>query len=194
MLQAGVRSWLSSIRMPCRSEETGIAERALIVATTMPVLARASRETRSTCASEMWPSLVLLRNVCPAGIEAPIVAGTTQRMCGPPGPLNEPRSITSHGPEPTRRYGVTYGLLLLSAIPNVCTISWVIVPELSPCRMLALPHSCDPARHVVQGTYRVGVQFGRFGSGGPHESGTSSRVWNFISPNSCHTEVSSYPA
>ena len=39
----------------------------------------------------------------PAGIDAPSLAGTTHRRCGPPGPLNEPRSITSHGPEPTRR-------------------------------------------------------------------------------------------
>ncbi len=54
----------------------------------------------------------------PAGIDAPWIGGTTQRECGPPGPLKLPRSIMSQGPAATLRYGSTYGLLLRSGIPN----------------------------------------------------------------------------
>ena len=52
----------------------------------------------------------------PASIAPPWVTGITHRLCGPPGPLNDPRSMMSHGPDPTRRYGRAYGLLLLSPV------------------------------------------------------------------------------
>ena len=48
-----------------------------------------------------------LRTMSPAGMAAPCVGGTTQRLCGPPGPLKQPRSIMSQGPAATRRYGLT---------------------------------------------------------------------------------------
>src|SRR5262245_21104846 len=105
----------------------------------------------------------------PAGIDAPSFAGTTQRRCGPPGPLNDPRSMTSQGPDPTRRYGDAYGLLLLSPVRNAkCAISCVIVPEFSPWRTDDRPHCCAPAFHVVQGTYLVMSHRGFVVSGLPH--------------------------
>src|SRR6478609_7481876 len=51
-----------------------------------------------------------------------------------------------------------------------------------------------PAAHDVQSTYRVFDQFGRLGSGGPKSSVTSSLVGNFIIPNSCQVDDSSWPA
>src|SRR5512134_3029466 len=130
---------------------------------------------------------IRFRTMRPAGIAAPSAAGTTHLRCGPPGPLNEPRSIMSHGPVPTRRYGVTYGLLLLSPTLNTeWPSSCVIVPELSPCRVDDSPHCCAPASHDVQGTYRVVTHRGFVLSGFPQRSGISSRLGNFISPNSCH--------
>ena len=91
--------------------------------------------------------------MCSAPCDAPYWAGTCQRLCGPPGPLKDPRSIMSQVPEPTRWYGVTYGLLLLSPTEKMlCEISWVIVPELSPWRIEDSPHCCSPANHEVQST------------------------------------------
>ncbi len=51
-----------------------------------------------------------------------------------------------------------------------------------------------PASQDVHSTYRVFDQFGRFGSGGPNSSVTSSLVGNFIIPNSCQVADSSWPA
>ena len=39
----------------------------------------------------------------PAGMNAPSIGGTTQRLWGPPGPLKQPRSIMSQVPAATRR-------------------------------------------------------------------------------------------
>ena len=94
-----------------------------------------------------------MRSVCSAPIDGAVLAGTSQRLCGPPGPLNDPRSIMSQVPEPTRWYGVTYGLLLLSPTEKMLwLISCVIVPELSPWRIEDSPHCCSPANHDVQST------------------------------------------
>src|SRR5262245_48281542 len=106
----------------------------MMSATARPELASPLRLSLSTRAFGTKPIPTLLRRSCSAPIDAPNVAGISQRLCGPPGPLNEPRSIMSHGPDPTRWYGVMYGLLLLSPIEKKkWLISWVIVPELSPC-------------------------------------------------------------
>src|SRR6185295_16709694 len=150
----------------------GSTDRAMSVTTTGPEAARASRLTSTTMSRAIMPMASRLRSIRPAGIEAPSAAGTTHRRCGPPGPLNDPRSIMSHGPVPTRRYGVTYGLLLLSPTRNtLCPSSCVIVPELSPCRTDDNPHCCAPASHDVHGTYRVITQSGFVVSGLPKFAG-----------------------
>ena len=52
----------------------------------------------------------------------------------------------------------------------------------------------DEACQEVHSTYRVLFQLGSAGSGGPNSSVTSSLVANFISPNSCQVDDSSWPA
>jgi hypothetical protein len=132
---------------------SALTARAITSATARPDCASPLRLTRSTDEFGTKPKPTLLRSVCSAPIEAPYCAGTCQRLCGPPGPLNDPRSIMSQVPEPTRRYGVTYGLLLLWPTEKMLwLISWVIVPELSPWRMLDSPHCCLPANQDVQST------------------------------------------
>src|SRR5262245_9421077 len=88
--------------------------RAITSATARPDWARPSRFGLGRLAYGTKPMPILLRSVCSAPIGAPTWAGTSHLLCGPPGPLNEPRSSMSHGPEPARWYGVAYGLLLLS--------------------------------------------------------------------------------
>ena len=66
-----------------------------------------------------------------------------------------------------------------------------MVPELSPCRTDASPHCICPAFQDVHGTYLVATHRGFVVSGFPHSAGMSSFDANFISPNSCHTLVSS---
>src|SRR5690349_6219938 len=71
------------------------------------------------------------------------------------------------------------------------------IPELSACvddPPPAFGQIDEPAAHDVQSTYRVSDQFGRAGSGGPKSSVTSSLVGNFIIPNSCQVDDSSWPA
>src|SRR5699024_4949333 len=131
-----------------RSRTFDVRDSTLITA--RPLSRNALRERRTTCSSLMKPSFIRVRSVNPAGRAAPWFAGTFQRLCGPPGPLKDPRSIGSNGPVPDRWYGWTYGLFALSPISNVCVISWVMVPELSPWRMPEWPHSCEPANHEVQ--------------------------------------------
>src|ERR1700741_5149048 len=58
----------------------------------------------------------------------------------------------------------------------------------------ALGQMVEAAAHDVQSTYRVSAQFGRASSGGPNASVTSSLTGNFIIPNSCQVEDSSWPA
>ena len=53
----------------------------------------------------------LLRRLCCAPSEAPWVGGIWQRVCWPPGPLNEPRLIMSHMPPAVRCDGGANGLL-----------------------------------------------------------------------------------
>src|SRR5436190_17327180 len=68
---------------------------------------------------------------------------------------------------------------------------------LSPCVMRPLPallQGQTPAIQLVHGTYRDRTHRGFVVSGLPHSRVMSSFVWNFISPNSCHIAVSSYPA
>ncbi len=67
------------------------ADRAVTSATTTPEPASASRSSRSTLRSSTMPSLILSRSTCCDPIEAPLIGGICQRVCGPPGPLNEPR-------------------------------------------------------------------------------------------------------
>ncbi len=181
--------------MPANVPGSGSTALAVTFATATPDLARPSRFTCSSCDGVMNLFSRRFRTINPAGIAAPCVAGTTQRRCGPPGPLKLPRSIMSQGPAATRRYGMTYGLLLRSGRRNIrCPISCVMVPEFSPCRMEESPHCWAPASQLVQGTYRVGIQRGFSGFGLPHSAGMSSFELNFISPNSCQTPVSSYDA
>jgi hypothetical protein len=52
----------------------------------------------------------------------------------------------------------------------------------------------EPAAQDVHSTYRVRLQFGSSGSGGPNSSVTSSLVGNLIGPNSCQVDDSSWPA
>ncbi len=77
--------------------------------------------------------------------------------------------------------------------------SWAYTPcpELSACveePPPALGQMVDAAAQEVQSTYRVFAQLGRFGSGGPKSSVTSSFVGNLIGPNSCQVDDSSCPA
>jgi hypothetical protein len=97
--------------MPARPFSPGGADRAVTRATTMPVLRRASRESRNTFCSATMPRSSLSRSMCCAPIEAPFVGGICQRLCGPPGPLNVPRLSMPQMPEYARRSGVPYGLL-----------------------------------------------------------------------------------
>ena len=76
----------------------GWIARAVTRATTRPDSASASRESRSTFGSSTISSLILLRSMCCAPIEAPPVGGIIQRLCGPPGPLNVPRLSISQIP------------------------------------------------------------------------------------------------
>src|SRR5690348_3045156 len=142
--------------MPARTpgaNGSAFTARATTSATARPEAASPFRLTRSTDALGTKPMPTFDRSVCSAPIEAPYCAGTSHRLCGPPGPLNDPRSIMSHVPDPTRWYGVTYGLLLLSPTEKMlCEISWVIVPELSPWRIDDSPHCCSPANQDVQST------------------------------------------
>src|SRR3954452_2025037 len=130
--------------MPARTpgvSGSALTARATTSATARPDCASPLRLTRSTSLLGTNPMPTFERSVCSAPIEAPYCAAPSQRLWGPPGPLNEPRSIMSHVPEPTRRYGVTYGLLLLSPTEKMLwLISWVIVPELSPWRIEDSPH------------------------------------------------------
>ena len=80
----------------------GSTVRALTRIVCTPEAARPLRVTRWTSASLNQLLLSLVHSVMPASIAPPWVTGTSQRLCGPPGPLNEPRSRMSHGPEPTR--------------------------------------------------------------------------------------------
>jgi hypothetical protein len=71
------------------------------------------------------------------------------------------------------------------------------MPELSACVVEPPPafgHRDAPEAQEVHSTYRVFDQFGRFGSGGPKSSLTSSLVGNLIGPNSCQVDDSSCPA
>ncbi len=72
-------------------------------ATTGPDAASPLRVSVSTAESATKPVAIRLRSMSPAGMAAPFVGGTTQRMWGPPGPLKLPRSIMSHGPAATLR-------------------------------------------------------------------------------------------
>ena len=53
----------------------------------------------------------LSRSMCCDPMVAPCVGGICQRLWLPPGPLNEPRDIMSHGPEYSRCGGFAYELL-----------------------------------------------------------------------------------
>ena len=53
----------------------------------------------------------LLRMLCCAPSAEPWVGGICQRVCWPPGPLNEPRLIMSHMPLAVRWKGAVNGLL-----------------------------------------------------------------------------------
>ncbi len=56
----------------------------------------------STSAGGVNPMRSLLRSMCCEPIVPPSVGGIRQRSKGPPGPLNVPRLIMSHGPEYAR--------------------------------------------------------------------------------------------
>lgn len=101
----------SATLIPDRSFAPGWSSRARTVAITMPESASASRDNRSTFCSSTIASLILLRSMCWAPIEAPAVGGISQRLCGPPGPLKVPRLSISQIPLYARRAGMPYGLL-----------------------------------------------------------------------------------
>ena len=72
----------------------------------------------------------------PAGMDAPSAAGTTQRRCGPPGPLNDPRSMMSHGPGPDAAVRLHVRVVVVVADPErqVCDL------VRDRARVLALAH------------------------------------------------------
>src|ERR1044072_2455374 len=69
-----------------------------------------------------------------------------------------------------------------------------MAPDASPVMMAELLQSHFAASQLGQSTQRVLDQLGFDGSGLPNSGVMSSFFWNFISPNSCHTDDSSYPA
>src|SRR4051812_4236537 len=73
-----------------------------------------------------------------------------------------------------------------TAIPELS--AWVDDPFAAFGQMLAA------AFHEVHGTYRVSAELGMPATPGPNSAGTLSLVPNFISPNSCQVELSSWPA
>jgi hypothetical protein len=89
----------------------GCTARAVTLAVTRPDSSSASRDRRRTCCSSTISSLILLRSMCWAPMDAPEVGGISQRECGPPGPLKLPRLSISQMPVYARRGGTPYGLL-----------------------------------------------------------------------------------
>jgi hypothetical protein len=102
---------LSAMFRPVTPFGPGSATRAVTLATTRPESPSSLRSSRTMLSSSMIPSSMRLRKFWLAPSEPPSVDGMSQRLCGPPGPLKEPRLSMSHGPVKSRRCGMPYGLL-----------------------------------------------------------------------------------
>ena len=138
--------------------------------------------------------------MCCAPIELPPVAGISHRRVRPARPVE--RAAREHLPGPgvvppgrdAERVVVVVAdaedvaeLVRVGALPGALRLGGAAAARVRP-------DASAPAAHDVHSTYRVSTQFGRLSSGGPNSSVTSSLVGNFIEPNSCQVDDSSWPA